>query len=262
MKLSISNIAWDSVNDSTAYKAMNSLGFTGLEIAPTKIFGATPYEDLEASKSWATKLSTEEHFKIPSMQSIWYGRKENIFASEEDRMALIGYTKKAIDFAQSINCKNLVFGCPKNRNTSNESDYSIAIDFFREIGEYAFSKGTCIGMEANPAIYGTNFINDTPSALKLIDDVNSKGFRLNLDIGTMVENGESVKILDGHEALVNHVHISEPYLKPIQERELHKDLAQFLHAIGYDKYVSIEMGKAEDFAQVQKVMEYIRGVFK
>lgn len=262
MKLSISNIAWDSANDSTAYKAMKDLGFSGLEIAPTKIFGTAPYEDLEASKKWAAKIATEEHFEIPSMQSIWYGRKENIFAGDADKEALIAYTKKAIDFAQSVNCRNLVFGCPKNRSTSRESDYTTAIDFFHEIGDYAFSKGTCIGMEANPTIYGTNFINDTPSALKLIDDVNSKGFRLNLDIGTMIENGESAEILEGRCDFINHVHISEPYLKPIQERDLHKKLAKILHEIDYGNYISIEMGKIDDFTQVQKIMEYIRGIFK
>lgn len=262
MKLSISNIAWDSANDSAAYKAMKDLGFAGLEIAPTKIFGATPYEDLEASKKWAAKMAAEERLEIPSMQSIWYGRKENIFAGDADKEALIAYTKKAIDFAQSVNCRNLVFGCPKNRSTSKESDYTTAIDFFHEIGDYAFSRGTCIGMEANPTIYGTNFINDTASALKLIDDVNSKGFRLNLDIGTMIQNAESVEILEGRCDFINHVHISEPYLKPVQERDLHKNLAKFLNENGYSNYISIEMGKLDDFAQVLKVMEYVRGIFK
>lgn len=262
MKFSISNIAWDSANDNTAYKAMKDFGFTGLEIAPTKIFGTTPYEDLNASRKWVEGMAAEHHFEIPSMQSIWYGRKENIFASEAERAALVEYTKKAIDFAQSVNCKNLVFGCPKNRNTSKESDYATAIEFFKEIGDYAFSKGTCIGMEANPTIYGTNFINNTPDAIKLIDDVNSKGFRLNLDIGTMIQNDESVDILEGHTGLINHVHISEPYLKPVQERDLHKKLAKFLNETGYGNYISIEMGKVDDFVQIRKVMEYVTGVFK
>ena len=51
------------------------------------------------------------------------------------------------------------------------------------------------GMEANPPIYHTNFINDTQSAIELIEIVNSKGFRLNLDVGTMIENQESVSTL-------------------------------------------------------------------
>ena len=45
-------------------------------------------------------------------------------------------------------------------------------------------------MEANPAIYNTNYINTTQEALDLIREVGSDGFRLNLDVGTMLENGE------------------------------------------------------------------------
>lgn len=262
MKLSISNIAWDITHDKKAYMAMKEFGFSGLEIAPTKIFGKAPYDNLDVSKKWYEKISTEEHFKIPSMQSIWYGRTENFFTSIENKNILISYTQKAIDFAQSINCKNLVFGCPKNRITSKNTDYDNAISFFQEIGEYALSKGTCIGMEANPAIYGTNFINDTASAIQLIKDVKSNGFRLNLDIGTMIENGESIKQIDTHIDIINHVHISEPYLKPIQERNLHKELAFVLKDFSYSNYISIEMGKLENFDQIRKTMEYVRRIFK
>lgn len=261
MKLAISNIAWDNPFDDLAYKTMIDLGFSGLEIAPTKILGTTPYEDLAAAKAWVQNQSLQNHFEIPSMQSIWYGRAENIFASDEERNTLVAYTKKAIDFASAINCKNLVFGCPKNRNTSGDGCYEKAVHFFKELGDYADAKGTCIGMEANPTIYGTNFINTTQEAIDLVKDVNSPGFRLNLDIGTMIQNGESVDILQAHEEIINHVHISEPYLKPVQERELHKELAKFLDETGYSKYVSIEMGKIEKFEDITKIMRYVKKVF-
>ena len=66
----------------------------------------------------------------------------------------------------------------KTRVIEKEEDYQIAIGFFKELGDYAFSKNTVIGMEANPAIYNTNFINDTKSAIELIEMVDSKGFLL------------------------------------------------------------------------------------
>ena len=115
MKLSISNIAWDSGEDDKIYLLMQKYGFSGLEIAPTKIFPQNPYDKIEEAKLWAQNLKEKYGFVIPSMQSIWYGRSEKIFASAEDRQILINYTKKAIDFASAIGCKNLVFGCPKNR---------------------------------------------------------------------------------------------------------------------------------------------------
>ena len=43
MKLSISNIAWGMENEQKAYSLIKDYGFTGLEIAPTRIFPNDPY---------------------------------------------------------------------------------------------------------------------------------------------------------------------------------------------------------------------------
>jgi len=262
MKLSISNIAWVAENDSVVYAMMKELGYGGLEIAPTRIFPDSPYTKLQAAAEWRERMSREHGLCIPSMQSIWFGRKENLFSSAEERSALAQYTKSSIDFAQAIGCKNLVFGCPKNRavpeGMSCGDARGIAVDFFREMGEYALACGTVVGIEANPAIYGTNFINDTESALSLIEEVASDGIRLNLDVGTMVANGESLDVLRGRLHLVNHVHVSEPYLKPIENRSLHKDLLAMLGEAKYAGYVSIEMGKVDPLEEIRKAMTYVK----
>lgn len=262
MKLSISNIGWKAENDNKVYKMMQEKGFSGLEIAPTRIFPEAPYDKLDEAEAWSEQIASEYGFVIPSMQSIWYGRSEMLFGSEDDRNTLIEYTKKAIDFASVIGCKNLVFGCPKNRNLPEGSDEKVAVDFFKELGDYAFSKGTVIGMEANPPIYNTNFVNYTREAVELIEKVDSKGFLLNLDIGTVVCLEECLGFLDGKYHLVNHVHISEPGLKPIEVREFHNDLAKKLRDNNYQGFVSIEMGTCEDIALIEKAMDYVVEVFR
>ena len=219
IKLSISNIAWTSEYDQQVYEYIRDARFSGLEIAPTRIFPKNPYDYIQQATDWATTIKNLYGFSVSAMQSIWYGRQEKIFGTEEERKALIDYTKKAIDFAEVIGCKNLVFGCPRNRRLPENADYAIAIKFFKEIGDYAGAHNTVIGMEANPPIYNTNFINDTKSAFDLIDTVNSDGFKLNLDLGTMIENGEDADELINKVELINHVHISEPGLKAIEHRK-------------------------------------------
>jgi sugar phosphate isomerase/epimerase len=261
MLLSISNIGWTEEQDSEVYGLMKSYGFSGVEIAPTRIFPESPYEKLEEAENWAKKLQSEHGFVVPSMQSIWYGRREKMFGSEEERQSLLAYTKEAVDFAVKIGCKNLVFGCPGNRSIPDGVDERLGIDFFKEIGSYAAEKGTVIGMEANPPIYHTNYINDTRSAMELIEKVDAKGFRLNLDVGTMIQNGESVEELRGKIGLVNHVHISEPHLAPIKKRALHKELRNLLLEEGYQNFVSIEMGKTERLDEWETVMAYVKEIF-
>lgn len=259
MKLSISNIAWDGAVDEQMYEIMSSLGFSGLEIAPTRIFGTTPYEDLQKVSEWYDSIS--RRFVIPSMQSIWYGRKENLFGSDDEREALLEYTRKAILFAQTVHCNNLVFGCPRNRNNSEGKDDQIAVEFFKELGAYAMEHSTVIGIEANPPIYNTNFLNTTKEALDFIERIGSPGVKLNLDTGTMIQNEEDISVFAGRESYINHVHISEPGLADIQIRSLHKDLMDMLNRIGYESFVSIETGKHDELTSLIDTMSYVRKVF-
>lgn len=261
MKLSISNIGWVENNDQEVYDIMKKTGFSGLEIAPTRVFSETPYEKLGVALKWKDSLLERYGFVIPSMQSIWYGRTENIFASNEERQSLIDYTKKAIDFAEQIGCKNLVFGCPKNRNVPEGKSPDVAMEFLKEIGDYSLLHNCVFAVEANPAIYNTNYLNNTLDALQLLEEINNEGVKLNLDVGTMVENGESVALLKGRERFIHHVHISEPGLKPIQQRAIHGELADYLKDINYDGFVSVEVGRQDTLQDLITIMNYVKEIF-
>ncbi len=260
-QLAISNIAWSAENDSAAYDLMHRFGFEGLEIAPTRIFPETPYDHIDAARNWSRMLKTEQGFVVPSMQSIWYGRKENIFVSAQDRKVLLAYTRSAIDFAAACGISNLVFGCPRNRNMPENANPDDAIAFFGDIARYASQCGCVIGLEANPPIYNTNYINETAQALEIIDKVAHPGLRLNLDLGTVIANGESLDILKNRVDVIHHVHVSEPGLKVIERRKLHRELAQMLRIGGYSGFVSIEMGRVDSLATLEQTMQYVREIF-
>lgn len=261
MKLSISNIAWLPEQDRQVYEIMKKNGFSGLEIAPTRIFPERPYDHLSDAAKWAEDLKAQYGFSVPSMQSIWYGVKERIFGSENERTCLTDYTKKAIAFAQATGCRNLVFGCPRNRRLPDGADPEAAVSFFRELAEHALLHDTVIAMEANPPIYNTNYINTTPQAMELAGTVRSDGFKVNLDTGTIIENKEPLSLLEGRIHMVNHVHISEPGLKMIQRRALHQELAELLRKENYQGYVSIETGRTESAAELEEVCAYVKEIF-
>lgn len=259
-RLSISNIAWTSEHDQDIYFAMRDLGFTGLEIAPTRIFSMNPYDYIDEARAWSEKLFEEYGLIISSVQSIWYGRSESIFGSDGERKILMDYTKQTIRFAEAVGCKNLVFGCPKNRAISEGINDDAAVKFFKTIGDYAYDHNTVIGMEANPIIYNTNYINTTKEAMELIASVDSPGFRLNLDVGTMIYNDEDVSIIEDAVEFINHVHISEPGLTVIQKRKIHKELRNLLSG-NYDNFISIEMSKDAGIEMVKQSIDYVSEIF-
>ena len=224
MKLSISNIAWEKEQDEEMYEYLSEIGYDAIEIAPTRIITEVPYDKIEEAREFAKMIEQKYNLKISSMQSIWFGKTEKIFGTVEEREELLKYTKKAIDFAKAIKCGNLVFGCPKNRNIQTPEDYKTAIEFFKEIGEYAEKNNTVFAIEPNPTIYNTNFINYTEDAIKIVKEINCKAVKVNMDFGTVIQNEEDIlSILENNYDQINHIHISEPNLEVVQQRELHKN---------------------------------------
>ena len=263
MKLSVSNIAWSAEDDVRMYEFLEEQGISGVEIAPTRIFAESPYDKVSEIASFSRDLSENYGLMISSIQSIWYGVSENMFTTKENRLFLLEYTKKAIEFASAARCNNIVFGCPKNRKCNGDftDSYSIAVEFFHVLGKYAAEHGTVVSMEANPEIYGTDFITTTPMAIQLVKDVNSHGFKVNLDVGAMVCNEEDSLCLRQDCNLINHVHISEPYLVPVEKRPLHEDLCQVLTGFGYEGYISLENKNNNDIQALQNQILYMKSVF-
>lgn len=259
MKLSISNIAWGSADDAEMLPFLRDAVFSGLEIAPTRIFPENPYGRLDEAAAWSCRLARDYGLEVPSLQSMWYGRGERMFGTPEERNALLDYTRRAIVFAETVGCRNLVFGNPKNRDTDNPASVAgVAAGFFREIGDFAAARHTVVALEPNPAIYNTRFMNTTAEAVEMARLADSPGIKVNVDFGAMIANGESVACLAGIPEYINHVHISEPFLAPIERRDGHRELFRVLRDMDYAGYVSVEMAARASLDHVKRIVEYVR----
>lgn len=253
LKLAISNIGFGETFD---YRELEQ--YNGLEIAPSKIT-VDPYAHQDNIAEYAEKMMNEFDLPIVSMQSIWYQVSDGIFTGGYDK--LVAVTKRAIDLADKINCRNIVFGSPKNRNMPNPAgDIELAKQFFREIAEYAETKQVVIALEPNPTIYQTNFINTTQEALDFVKELNLPALKVNVDLGTVIYNQEDLSVIKDNIKLVNHIHISEPNLEKIEKRHLYKELKKLLVDSGYNHYVSIEM-KEQSNDDVIKTLRYVREIF-
>lgn len=263
MKLAITNIAWAPELDCEILAFLRQEGIEGLEIAPTRIFPDKPYSHLAEATEWTRTLKDDFDLQVPSMQSIWYGREERMFGSDARPDVLFDYTCRAIDFARTIGCRNLVFGNPRQRDSENPAaDMPAFINFMRRLGQYAAECGCIVALEANPAIYNTRMVNTTVEAIEIVREINSHGVGLNLDLGTMIYNGENAELVSQARGLISHVHISEPYLAPIVPREIHSQVVHALAAGGYTGYVSIEMGNRATTEDVKAAVKYLKSLAK
>lgn len=260
IKFSVSNLCFSSDNLKHVLPLMRKYGYCSFEIAPTKVVQFPPYDKVDALIDWANKLKRDFDISICSIQSMWFGVNKTMFGENADLDFLLQYTKKCIDCASALGASNIVFGNPKSRNIINEGDVEKAKEFFVNLNDYCLDKGVNVSIEPNPAIYGTNFLNDTKSAFEFVKSLDCSHIKVNLDFGTIIANDENFDVVKSNINLIGHIHISEPMLALIKPSSKHNELADLLLKNGYCGYVSIEMAeqKIDDLA---KTMQYVKDVF-
>jgi len=250
MKYAISNIAWNEEHNASVIALMHEYLFNAVEIAPSKIWSIP----LDASKRdiIACRRYWENNgIEIVAMQALLFDHPElTIFETNKQRAKTIGYLKRIIDIANGLGVQALVFGSPKNRYTNKlptELINDIATEFFFTLGEYAASQNTCLCIEPNPIEYGCDFVNNSIEASKLVQQVNSPGFGLHLDIAALQMSNENIADVISQQAnYAKHIHISEPFLSTLGKGDIdHAKVGNIIMNSDYDKCLSIEMRASE-----------------
>lgn len=247
MKIAISNLAWEKSDDEKILPILKKYKIKGIELAVTKCWTSPTEIDKKDILKYKNYWS-ENGIEIVATTSLLFGHPElTIFNDSKLRMQTFKYLSQMIHISSLLGAKVMVFGSPKNRITGNlpkDEVNSIAKSFFYKIGEVAEKYSLFFGIEANPTLYGTDFINSTEEAIQLVKNVNHPNFRLHLDTSTMAINKESYEstLKKGLE-YSKHLHISEPGLKTIPQKDGtdHKEVAKILHNLKYNNWASIEM---------------------
>lgn len=259
MILAMSNIAWAPEERLAAYDALAAAGFAGLEVAPTLLLhaAADPFDPDPQTLRRALGEIADAGLTPVSMQSLLYGVEGAALFGDGDARARFEHAmRRAITLGGRLGIPNLVFGSPAQRRVPEgmamEQAFEEGAATFRRLGDHAAAQGTALAIEANPAVYGTNFCTTIEEAERFVATVDHPQVRMILDVGTQIVNGA----LQGTAALLpriarrlNHVHVSEPDLAPAPAPGRAEALARLFEALADEAYrgaLSIEMKRPAD----------------
>lgn len=231
-EISISNIAWDPLEDDFISKILLAEGITSIDVAPGKYFkdvkAASTRQIKELKATWA-----DRGFHFVGMQSLFFGTSGfNLFGEKKVQEQMLEYLKHICRIGAELDAKKLVFGSPKNRDRTGLSDdvaYGKAYDFFKKLGKIAKQEGVIVCLEANPTCYGCNFLTTTKSVFDFVSALSLSSIKMQLDTGTMLINQESEALIPYVLEAVGHIHISEPQLCAIKE-DKHQAFGRALHS--------------------------------
>lgn len=219
MRLAISNIAWDTVDDEQMATLLQRYLVDAIDIAPSKYFPDminTTDEEIVRVKNWWLSRGIE----ITGMQSLLFGTTGlNVFGAADIQQAMLQHLSSVCRIAAGLGATRLVFGSPKNRDRtglSDEETMNIAVSFFRQLGDIAQNYGVLICLEPNPSCYGANFMTNSIETAQVVQAINHPAIKMQLDTGAITINGEDpAKVLQDYAPLIGHIHASEPNLLPL-----------------------------------------------
>jgi len=219
MKLAISNIAWDIVEDHEISQLLLHHGVDSIDIAPGKYFH-DPIKTKESDILKVRKWWYERGIGITGMQALLFGRQDlNMFSNADIQNAMLDYLSAICRIGACLGATKLVFGSPKNRDRSCLNDQQVmdtAISFFCRLGDIAKTYGVIVCLEPNPVQYGANFMTTSIETAGVVEYVGHPAIKMQLDTGAITINKENIDdILFGNGNLIGHCHASEPDLLPL-----------------------------------------------
>lgn len=250
MRIAISNIAWDVGDDEAVAALLHQYNVDAIDIAPGKYFPdprqATPADMLRVRDWWAYR-----GIEITGMQALLFGTTGlNLFASPEIQSAMLAHLDAVCRIGGGLGATRLVFGSPKNRDRGGLSDAqteTVAVEFFRRLGDSAGAHGVRVCLEPNPPCYGANFMTTSAETAAIVKQVDHPAIRMQLDTGAMTINGEAPEaVIAYYAALIGHVHASEPNLATLGDGGCdHHAVGRILNATLPEQIVTIEMLAAQ-----------------
>ena len=264
MKLSVSNIAWESNELDGHLALLQKMGCQGLEVAPSLIWPEPIDSTKEQRRAFKNKVKGFG-LQVVGLHSLLYTRPDlKLFESDQNRARTVEYLVQLCELCKDLGGKVLVFGSPKNRARDGK-DYQvckkIAVDFFTKLGQAAKKYDVIICVEAL-STKESDFINSSREAFELIKKVGLPNFGLHLDAKAMIESHEDANVVfTSYAKILRHFHVGDPGLAPPGSTGMdHGALGQALNKAGYDGFVSIEMkrgfGPSRDV--VRKSIEYVK----
>jgi sugar phosphate isomerase/epimerase len=266
MRISVSNIAWDIGEEPDIAVLLRDEGIDRVDLAPGKYFAdpeqATP-SDITAVKN----LWEKRGFRIEGMQALLFGTHGlNLFADADGLM--FRRLAAVCRIGGGLGARALTFGSPRQRDRGELNDKDaqrIAVDFFSRLGDVAAAEGVVVCLEPNPAVYHCNFMVRTAEAAAVVEAINHRAVRLQLDVGAMALNQEdALNTIRQTKSLIGHVHASEPQLAVLGDGGApHEPAAQALREYRPELTVTIEMAAAKEshLTAVQRAVRLAKSVY-
>ncbi|MDO8605773.1 MAG: sugar phosphate isomerase/epimerase family protein [Phaeospirillum sp.] len=256
MPFAISNIALPAFDHQRELAALPDLGFTGLEVAPSRVWR----DGWNSGRVEAYRRTVEAAgLTVVGLHSLFFDCPElGLFKTPELRARTLDFMVELSALCRDLGGRTLIYGGGRRRGDLPADEARAETRrFLSELLPRVEGHGTRLCFEPlGPR--DSDFLNTAAECLALTEEVNHPGLGLQLDAKALMENGEtgpdSFAAVKGR---LDHFHANDPGLVPPGSTGTvdHALLGRRLRAIGYDGWVSSEqrlLSEADPLADVAR----------
>ena len=264
MNISVSNIAWSKggKNLIAFLDHLQARRVGGVELA-LSCFWDEPAEVGRAELNWLKgELQTREIEPV-SLHSLTFTRPDlELFNSQQQRSNLAEYLTIYGDIANTLGCKNIVFGSPKSRATYNKSRAElndIFLDFISTIDQSI----TDVNFNIEPlSTLFCEYLNDFQECVDLMQGNNLKNIFIQIDARNVIETGESIPGIFVNASYIRHAHAGNPGLTipGAPHQATHAAIRDGLVDIGYEGFVTAEVASQDKVSERDYLDEIIQSM--
>jgi sugar phosphate isomerase/epimerase len=257
MQYAVSNIALTAFDHLDELPMIADLGITGLEIAPSRIWQDT-WQGLSVSDIDAYGRALEAAgLQAVGLHSLFFDHPDlGLFRNPSGRARTLDFLVHLSGMCRDLGGKTLIWGGGRQRGEVGAQDaFEESVAFMADLCNRIADHGTVFCFEPlGPQ--STDFINTAQDSLNIVRAVDHASLAVQLDAKALFQNDEVT--LERFQAVAErlvHFHANEPDLGILgTSGDIdHAAMGEFLRAVGYDRFVSIEQRQLDTGAPIDNV---------
>ena len=221
---------------------LNRIGISGIEIAPTAIWGDIGQVTPEMARE-VKELLIANNLVVSGVQSLLFGHPEFQLFNESTWPQMQLHLERNIKIGNLLGANIAVFGSPKNRlrgNLSLDQANEIAKTFLKRLIPHLEDANIILTLEPNAPEYGADFLTTYTEVVQLSQTIDSVWVKPQIDTGCAKMVGEKPdELFQVFEPA--HIHLSAPNLKQIYPSKENLSLLHLLARRKYKNWIVIEM---------------------
>jgi D-psicose/D-tagatose/L-ribulose 3-epimerase len=249
MKLSLSNLAWDTPDNDQILSILNANNVSNIEGVLSKIDDWDKLTN-DVLLEYKKKLNFY-NIKMESIQSIFYNVKCD---GINDTEIVYKHIDRLIEICKILGVKVMVFGSPTMRKGIIDDSLS---NIFKRIDESLNNTNITLVIEPNSKVYNGDYFHNIKEIVDFIENNKFINIKTMIDTHNLeLEGYDPIIELKKYYDYISHIHISEVKLIPITNPEKHIKLSNELKKIGYDKIITYEVLKCDNIeSEINKFVE-------